>query len=88
VAASTTGPRILIAEILLPDDPAPHIGYDLDIRIMALGHGRERTRTGYSALLTGAGLALAAITHGPGAFSVIEAQAAGPHSPSAAPLPP
>ena len=79
--AATTGPRLIVAEILLPDDSAPHIGYDLDIRMMALGRGRERTRAAYDALLTGAGQALTTITQGPGAFSIVDAQPAGHHSP-------
>ena len=55
LAAATGRPRVLLAEILLPDDPAPHIGYDLDIRMMALGTGRERSRAAYHALLSAPG---------------------------------
>ena len=72
--AATAGPRLIVAEILLPDDPAPHIGYDLDIRMMALGRGRERTRAAYCALLTYAGLTVTAITRTTEAFAVIDAQ--------------
>lgn len=74
MAAATGRRRVLIAEILLPDDPAPHVGYDLDVRMMALGTGRERTRAAYHALLSSAGLTITGVTGTPGALSIIDAQ--------------
>jgi hypothetical protein len=67
-------PRILLADILLPDHPTPHIGFDLDIRMMALGTGRERTRTAYLALLADVGLTATQVTSTPYGLSIIDAQ--------------
>jgi hypothetical protein len=77
IMAGATGlPRVILAEILLPGGPGPHFGYDLDIRMMALGVGRERTRTAYLTLLSDAGLTSATVTSTPGAFSIVDAQPA------------
>jgi hypothetical protein len=75
-AAATGSPRLLVADILLPDHPAPHIGCDLDVRMMALGTGRERTRAAYLALLGDAGLASTRITGTPYGLSIIDARPA------------
>jgi hypothetical protein len=76
-AAAVPGrPRILLADILLPDRPVAHVGVDLDIRMMALGTGRERTLATYLALLTDAGLTGRVIA-APYGLSIIEAQPAG-----------
>jgi hypothetical protein len=47
--------RLLILEQPLPDDDRPHLGKDLDIRMLTLHSGRERSYAEYSALLAGAG---------------------------------
>jgi O-methyltransferase len=73
-AGAGAGPRVVVGEILLPGDPGPHIGYDLDMRMMALGAGRERTRAEYLRLLADAGLADTTVTTLPGAFSIIDAR--------------
>jgi hypothetical protein len=49
--------RLLILEQPLPDDDSPHLGKDLDIRMLTLQFGRERSHAEYSALLTAAGFA-------------------------------
>jgi hypothetical protein len=74
LAAAPGRPRILLADILLPDHPAPHIGFDLDIRMMALGTGRERTRAAYLTLLADAGLTATQVTSTPYGLSIIDAQ--------------
>ena len=49
--------RVLLVDAALPDDDRPHIGKELDVRMMVLfGGGRERTESEYIGLLTGAGL--------------------------------
>jgi hypothetical protein len=75
-AATTSGPRLILADILLPDHPAPHIGCDLDMAMMALGTGRERTRDGYLTLLHEAGFTETAIIGTPYGLSVIDARPA------------
>jgi hypothetical protein len=88
MAAAASSPRVIVADILLPAGPGPHFGYDLDIRMMALGTGRERTRTAYLGLLHDAGLASTTVISGPGAFSIIDAQrAVGAAVPRAIPQP-
>jgi O-methyltransferase domain len=46
--------RLLILEQPLPDDDRPHLGKDLDIRMLTLQYGRERSYAEYSALLAAA----------------------------------
>jgi hypothetical protein len=74
MAAAAGRPRVLLADLLLPDYPAPHIGCDLDVRIMALGTGRERTRTAYLALLHNAGLTEVSVIGAPYGLSIIDAR--------------
>jgi hypothetical protein len=47
--------RLLILEQPLPDDDRPHLGKDLDIRMLTLQYGRERSYAEYSALLAATG---------------------------------
>jgi hypothetical protein len=54
--------RLLILEQPLPDDDRPHHGKDLDIRMLTLQYGRERSYAEYSALLTAAGFAPGEVT--------------------------
>lgn len=75
-AAATGGPRVLLADLLLPDRPAPHIGSDLDVRMMALGTGRERTRAAYLALLRDVGLTDTQVIGTPYGLSIVDARPA------------
>jgi hypothetical protein len=75
-AAAPGRPRILLADILLPDHPTPHIGFDLDIRMMALGTGRERTRAVYLTVLADIGLSATQVISTPYGLSIIDAQPA------------
>ncbi|GAA0428980.1 methyltransferase [Acrocarpospora corrugata] len=66
--------RILIVEIVLPDDDSPHVGKDADMRMLALlNGGTERTRTEYQTLLEKSGLTLSEIVELPGWASAIVA---------------
>jgi hypothetical protein len=49
--------RLLILEQPLPDDDRPHLGKDLDIRMLTLQYGRERSYAEYFALLAAVGFA-------------------------------
>ncbi len=75
-AAASTRPRLILADILLPDRPAPHIGCDLDVQMMALGTGRERTRAAYLALLGDAGFTATEVIGTPYGLSIIDARPA------------
>ncbi len=77
-ATATSGPRVILADLLLPDQPAPHIGSDLDIQMMALGAGGERTRTAYLALLRDAGFTASQVFGTPYGMSVMDALPADP----------
>jgi hypothetical protein len=71
-AMSPTG-RVLVVDMVVPDERRPHPSYFLDMNMMAqtVG-GRERTRTEFGSLLAAAGLKLEAIHPTPGPVSVVE----------------
>ena len=54
--------RVLIVEAVLPDDDRPHWGKDLDMRLLSVLGGAERTEAEYSALLGEAGFRLDTVT--------------------------
>jgi hypothetical protein len=54
--------RLLLLEQPLPDDDRPHLGKDLDIRMLTLQYGRERSYAEYSALLGTAGFTPGEVT--------------------------
>ncbi len=66
--------RVLLLDILLPEDDRPHLGKELDMRMLALYDGaRERTESAYLALLARAGLRPNRLIELPYALSLIEA---------------
>ncbi|MEV7809083.1 methyltransferase [Microbispora sp. NPDC088329] len=66
--------RVLLVEIVVPDDDSPHYGKDLDMRMLGLfGQGRERSRSEHDALLRAAGLRLAGTYDLPVHATLIEA---------------
>ncbi|HUN35916.1 MAG TPA: methyltransferase [Trebonia sp.] len=62
-AAMPAGGKLVLVELVLPDDDAPHWAKDLDIRMMSFQPGGERTRPEYAALFTRAGFTLTSVTH-------------------------
>jgi hypothetical protein len=52
------GSRLLVSEIVLPGDDRPHFGKELDIRMLAMFEGKERTEAEFAALLARAGFRL------------------------------
>ena len=50
-------PRLLVIEQMIPDDPGPHWAKTLDIHMLALLGGRQRSRHEYATLLDSAGFA-------------------------------
>ncbi|NUS43180.1 MAG: methyltransferase [Mycobacteriaceae bacterium] len=54
--AMTPRSRLLIVEMVLPDTDEPHVGKVLDMVMLTLVSGMERTREGYRQLLDAAGL--------------------------------
>nr|WP_189180813.1 methyltransferase [Microbispora rosea] len=66
--------RVLLVEMVLPDDDSPHFGKDLDMRMLGLfGQGRERSRSEHETLLRAAGLRLAGTYALPFHATLIEA---------------
>ncbi|MDD7935619.1 methyltransferase [Actinomycetospora straminea] len=57
-AAMDPAGRLLVLEVVLPEGDEPHVGKLLDIMMLALVGGRERTEREYATLLDRAGLRL------------------------------
>jgi hypothetical protein len=67
------GGRVLIVEMVLPEGDEPHPGKVLDLAMLALVGGRERTAAEYAALLSGVGLRVTRVVPTASAVSVVEA---------------
>jgi hypothetical protein len=74
-AAMAPGATVVIVEMLIPEDGSPSPAILLDLNMLVMLPGRERTATEMTALLATAGLAMQRVvpTHSP--FAVIEAKA-------------
>ncbi|MEV6980708.1 methyltransferase [Sphaerisporangium sp. NPDC051017] len=74
-AAMSADARLLLVEIVVPDDDTPHYGKDLDIRMMGLfGQGRERSRSEHTVLIEKAGMTVTDVIPLPFHASLIEAR--------------
>ena len=71
-AMRSTG-RLLIIETVLPGGDAPHPGKLLDIAMLVMPGGQERTEEEYGALLSKVGFRLTRIVPTQSAASVVEA---------------
>jgi hypothetical protein len=60
----------------VPEAPGPHFGKTLDVIMLAVTGGKERTPTQFRALLEDAGFHLERITQTESDYSLIEAAAA------------
>ena len=65
--------RVLVLESVIPDGPEPHPVKTLDIMMLAVAGGRERTEREYRNLLAGAGLRLTRVIPTATWKSIIEA---------------
>jgi hypothetical protein len=65
--------RVLIVETLVAEQPGPHFGKTLDIIMLAVTGGRERTPSEHSALLAAAGFRLQRVVPTASQYSVVEA---------------
>ncbi|MEV1240189.1 methyltransferase [Nonomuraea sp. NPDC050022] len=73
--AMNPGGRVLVLEVALPDDEAPHLGKDLDLRMLAIFNGGlERSREEYATLFEQAGLELAEVVELGAGASLLEAR--------------
>ncbi|MFI6602041.1 methyltransferase [Nonomuraea sp. NPDC050536] len=74
--AMNPGGRVLLLEAVLPDDDAPHLGKDVDMRMLAIfDGGLERSREEYATLLRQADLELVQVVDLATGSSLIEARA-------------
>jgi hypothetical protein len=67
--------RLLIIETLVPETPGPHFGKTLDIIMLAVTGGRERTEAQHAALLVAAGFRLERVLTTASQYSIAEAVA-------------
>ena len=65
--------RLLIVEMVLPSDDTPHPGKMIDIAMLVLTGGQERTEAEYGSLLRKAGFRLARVVSTNSASSIVEA---------------
>jgi hypothetical protein len=68
--------RVLIIETLVPDIPGPHFGKTVDIIMLAVTGGRERTERQHSTLLAAAGFEIVRTVPTASPYSLVEAVAA------------
>jgi hypothetical protein len=68
--------RVLIIETVVPDTPGPHLSKELDIVMMVLPGGMERTQKEYASLAAKCGLRLERMVETLSPYSVLEAVAA------------
>jgi hypothetical protein len=71
--AAPAGARLLIVEAVIPQQPGPHLSLVLDIIMLALTGGRERTPSEYETLLEPAGFRIERIVPTLSPYSVVEA---------------
>lgn len=72
-AAMPSCSRLLVVEIVLPEGNEAHPGKMLDMAMLAVANGEERTEAGYRQLLTKAGFRLVRTVPTNSAVSVMEA---------------
>jgi hypothetical protein len=71
--AARPGARLLVVEMVVPDDGRPGPAQLMDVNMMVLVTGHERTRSEYEALLRGAGWKLERDLPLRGGFELLEA---------------
>jgi hypothetical protein len=74
-AAGGPGARLVSLELIIPDDDAPHLSRMLDLTMLGMLTGRERTAAELTDLLSAGGFRLDRIRPGAGPMSVVEATA-------------
>jgi hypothetical protein len=73
---TTPGARLLIVEFVLPEGNTPHFGKLLDMVMLTIPGGEERTAAEYGTLLGAAGLKLTRVIPTASDVSIVEAQVA------------
>jgi hypothetical protein len=71
--AAPPGARVLVIEALVAEEPGPHVGKLVDVIMLAVTGGRERTQSQFSALLAAAGFRLLGVRPTAAQHSIVEA---------------
>ena len=71
--AMNSGGRLLLAEMVLPDGDAPHPGKMLDMVMLTVTGGEERTASQYGALLDAAGFRMTRVVPTASLATIVEA---------------
>jgi hypothetical protein len=66
---------VLVIERLVPTEPGPHPAKALDVNMLVLTGGKERTRVEFEELLATADLRLSDVIATEGGVSIVEASA-------------
>lgn len=64
--------RVLIIETVVPPTPEPHLAKELDIAMMVLPGGKERTKEEYTELIAKSGLCLKDVVNTRSPYSILE----------------
>jgi len=73
--AAAPGATLLMIEMIVPDTPGPDMAKTIDVHMMALFGGRQRTRAEYESLLAAAGFVLQRQIDTDAGVSILEAEA-------------
>ena len=65
--------KLLVIELVLPEGDVPHVGKWVDLHMLVMASGRERTAAQYRALFLAGGFDLARVSPIPGGQSIVEA---------------
>ena len=71
--AMTPRGRVAIVEMVIPDDGSPTLAQMMDVNMLAILPGRERTQAEYTKLLRDAGLRFERLVHTHSPFQILEA---------------
>jgi len=74
--AMNSASKLYVIDAVLPDDNSAHIGKDIDIFLMAIFSGKERTKTEFEELFASAGLSIKEIHATSSYISIIELELA------------
>jgi hypothetical protein len=72
-AAMRPGGRVVVVEMVIPDDGHPTLAQLMDLNMLVMLPGQERTRSEYASLFDAAGLRFQALTETHSPFQMIEA---------------
>lgn len=72
---SKPGTKLLLVELVIPPGDEPHPGKLLDLEMLVVASGKERTEAEYAALVAASGFKLTRVVPTQGPASVVEAEA-------------